>query len=156
MVNVLNKKITEELSRLFEDANECVLVDFHGLSVEEVNALRASLTENNIQMQVIRNALAANVLKAMDRSEYEEMLIGPTAVVWGGEGILQLSQAVHEFAKKSKKLKIKGGFLGPKTIDTETVARLTTVPDRPVLLGSIVYAFMDPLQGLQWIVSAGY
>jgi large subunit ribosomal protein L10 len=148
MVNVLNNKITEELSELFKDANECVLVDFNGLSVVEIDTLRASLTENNIRMQVIRNSLAGIVLKEMDRERYEEMLIGPTAVVWGGDGIIQVSKAVHDFSKKTKKLKIKGGFLGLQTIDTEAVTRLTTVPDRPVLLGFILGVIMDPLQGL--------
>ena len=148
MVNVLNKKITEELSTLFRDADDCVLVDFKGLSVEEINTLRASLTKNNICMQVIRNSLAGKVLKEMDRTGFEEMLSGPTAVVWGGDGIIQVTKAVHDFSKKSRKLKIKGGFLGLDTIDTEAVKRLTTVPDRPVLLGSILGVIMDPLQGL--------
>lgn len=148
MVNVLNKKICEEYTELFRHTDDCVFVNFQGLAVEEVNQFRASLTENNIRMQVIRSSLASLVLKEMDRTGYEALLDGPTAVIWGGESIVQVSKSVHDFAKKSKKLKIKGGFLSTDPIDISDVEKLTKVPDKPVLFGSIISTFMDPLQGL--------
>jgi large subunit ribosomal protein L10 len=140
--------VSEELTTLFKEADECVLVDFQGLTVEEINALRASLTENNIHMQVVKTSIANIALKELDFTGYEEMLAGPIAVVWGGDGIVQVSKSVNDFTKKSKKLKIKGGFLEKKGIDLEAVKKLTTVPDRPILLGSLISCFMDPLQGI--------
>lgn len=148
MVNVLNKKMHEELCELFEEADECVLVDFNGLSVEEINSLRSSLTHNKIHMQVVKTSIAHLVLNEQEREGYDDMLLGQTAVVWGGEGIIHVSKSINDFAKKSKKLKIKGGFLGPKSIDPDEIKTLTTIPDRPILLGSIVGTFMDPLQGV--------
>jgi large subunit ribosomal protein L10 len=148
MVSVLNTKICEEISTLFQGIEDCILVNFEGLSVEEVNSLRSSLTDNNISMQVVKVSLADIVLREMGRSEYDHMLKGPTAVIWGGEGILQVSKSVHEFAKKNKKLLIKGGFIGKKSIDTEAVVKLTKVPERPVLLTMVVNSFMDPLYGI--------
>jgi large subunit ribosomal protein L10 len=148
MVNILNQKITEEYTELFSETDDCVFVNFQGLTVEEVNALRSSLTKNNINMQVIRTSLASIALKSLNRSGFEELLDGPVAVVWGGEGIVQVSKSVNEFAKKSKKLELKGGFLATKPINEDDVKKLTKVPDMPVLLGSIVGTFMDPLQGI--------
>jgi len=148
MANILNKQICSELTELFKEANDCVFVDFQGLTVEEVNTFRSSLTSNQIRMQVIRSSLTNLVLKDMNRSGYEKMLDGQTAVVWGGESIVQISKSVDDFAKKSKKLKIKGGFLGEGTITVDDVKKLTTVPDTPILMGLIVGAFMDPLQGM--------
>ena len=148
MVNVLNKKICEEYTELFKHTDDCVFVNFQGLGVEEVNTFRAALTENNISMQVVRSSLASLVLKEMNRDGFEALLDGPTAVIWGGESIVQVSKSVHDFAKKLKNLEIKGGFLSTEPIDKADVEKLTTVPDKPVLLGSIISAFMDPLQGL--------
>lgn len=148
MVNTLNKKIYEELSQLFKETDDCVLVDFHGLAVEEINALRSGLTENHIRMQVVKTSLAHIALRDMGRTGHEDMLRGPTAVVWGGDGIVQLSKTVSQFMKKTKKLKVKGGFLAAKSISEEDIKKLTTVPDRPVLLGMLVSSFMDPLQGM--------
>ncbi|MHC4942974.1 MAG: 50S ribosomal protein L10 [Planctomycetota bacterium] len=148
MVNTLNQKITEEYTELFNEANDCVFVNFQGLTVEEINALRSSLTKNNINMQVIRTSLASIALKSLNRSGFEELLDGPVAVVWGGEGIVHVSKSVHEFAKKTKKLELKGGFLAADPINDEDVKKLTKVPEMPVLLGSIVSTFMDPLQSI--------
>ncbi len=57
MANILNKQICSELTELFKEANDCVFVDFQGLTVEEVNTFRSSLTSNQIRMQVIRSSL---------------------------------------------------------------------------------------------------
>ncbi|MBU0756324.1 MAG: 50S ribosomal protein L10 [Planctomycetes bacterium] len=148
MVNVLNKKIREEYTELFGQTDDCVFVNFQGLTVEEVNSFRASLIQNNIRMQVVRSSLASLVLKEMDRTGVDTLVDGPTAVVWGGDSIVHVSKSVHDFAKKSKKLKIKGGFLNAEPIESADVEKLTKVPDKPVLLGSLVYAFMSPLQGI--------
>jgi len=148
MANILNQKIREELTDLFNEADECLMVDFTKLSVEEINSFRASLTEKQINMQVIKVSLADLVFKDQERTNYEEMLKGPTAVIWGGDSIVQISKSVNDFAKKTKKLKIKGGLLGKESIDVEAVKKLTTVPDTPILMGMIVNSFMDPLQGI--------
>ena len=147
MVNVLNTKIAEEYSTLFNEADDFLVVNCTGLTVEEVNALRASLTENDIHMKVVKTSIARHVLKEQERGDCEELVQGPIAVVWGGEGIVQVSKSVDAFVKKAKKKNFfKGALLGMQIIDVDGVKRLTQVPDRPVLLGSIVGAFMDPLQ----------
>jgi len=148
MVNVLNKQICSEYESLFDEAYECLFVGFQGLTVEEVNSLRTSLNKEDIRMQVLRSSLAEVVLKQKNRDGFQSMLEGPTAVVWGGNSIIQVSKSVHDFAKKAKKLQIKGGFLNGKPIDEKDAEKLTKIPDRPILLGSIVATFMDPLQSL--------
>jgi len=148
MVNVLNKQICSEYESLFDEANECIFVGFQGLTVEQVNALRSSLNKEDIRVQVLRSSLAEVVLKQKNRDGFQSMLTGPTAVIWGGSSIIQVSKSVHDFAKKAKMLQIKGGFLNGKPINEKDAERLTKIPDRPVLLGAIVATFMDPLQSL--------
>ncbi len=146
MVNLLKKQVCKELTGLFQDIDDCVMVDFNGLSVQETNTFRSSLTESSIRMQVVKASLTNIVLKEMGQAGFEELLRGPTAVVWGGDGIIQVSKSINDFAKKTKRQMIKGGILDSKVIDKDMVKKLTTIPDMPILYGSIAYAIASPIQ----------
>lgn len=148
MPNILNKMIKEELASLFDEAANCLIVDFNGLDVSGVSELRSTLTKNDIQMQVVRTSLARLVLQEQERTGYEEMFNGQTAVIWGGDSIIQISKTVSDFAKKNKKLKIKGGFLNNGSITSQDVQKLTKVPDTPVLLANLAGLFTAPLRDI--------
>jgi len=140
--------MTEELNALFGDLNNCVVVDFQGLSVEEANEFRSTLRKNDILVRVVKITLAKRILGEIGREGYEDLFTGPAAVVWGGIDVVQLSKAVHEYARKNKKLQIKGGFLDSITITKEDVVKLTKIPDMPILLGGIAAGMAAPLQSV--------
>jgi len=148
MPNILNKMMTEELNALLGDLDNCVVVDFQGLSVEEANEFRSTLRKNDILMRVVKITLAKRILGEMGREGYEELFTGPAAVIWGGLDVVQLSKTVHEYARKNKKLQIKGGFLDSGTISKEDVITLTKIPEMPVLLGSIAAGIAAPVQSV--------
>ncbi len=148
MPNLLNTLIKDEQAVLLKEADNCVVVDFQGLTVEEANDLRSSLREKEIQMRVVKTALARLVLQEMEMADFDEIFTGPTAVVWGGESVVQISKEVHGFAKKNKMLKIKGGILESKCITNEDVLKLTRIPDMPVLLAGIAAGVAAPLQNI--------
>ncbi len=148
MPNILNEMMTEELTALLGDINNCVVVDFQGLSVEEANDLRSTLRKNDILMRVVKITLARKILAEMGREGFEDLFTGPAAVIWGGPDVVELSKAVHEYAKKNKKLQIKGGLLDSSTISKEDVVTLTKIPDMPILLGGIAAGIAAPVQSV--------
>lgn len=148
MPNVLNQMMTEELTAMLSAISNCVVVDFQGLTVEEVNSLRSSLKKEGVSMRVIKTSLALRVLAEQEHSGYEELVKGPTAVIWGDIDIVSLTKAVHDFAKKNKTLKIKGGFLDHVAITKADVVKLTKVPEMPVLLGGIAAGIAAPVQSV--------
>ena len=148
MPNALNIMMKKEMAALLEEFSSCVVVDFQGLTVEEINGLRDSLRKNDILMKVVKTALVRLELRKQGREDCEGLFSGPIAVVWGGKDIVQVSKAVSEFSKKNKSLEIKGGLLDNEPITKQDVAKLTTIPEMPVLLGGIAAGIAAPLQGV--------
>jgi large subunit ribosomal protein L10 len=148
MPNVLNVMMKKEMAALLEELSSCIVVDFQGLTVEEVNTLRQSLRKNDILMKVVKTALVRLSLQEQDREACTELFEGPTAVVWGGKDIVQVSKTISDFAKKNKALKIRGGLLENEVITKKDVVKLTSIPDMPILLGGIAAGIAAPLQGL--------
>lgn len=148
MPNILNEMMTGELNAFLGKIDNCVVVNFQGLSVEEANEFRSTLRKNDILMRVVKITLAKRILAEMGREGFDELFTGPAAVIWGGLDVVQLSKTVYDFAKKNKKLEIKGGFLDCSTITKEDVVTLTKIPDMPILLGGIAAGIAAPLQSV--------
>ena len=74
--------IVEEVVEKFEKASSVVVVDYRGLTVEEVTNLRKELREAGVEMRVIKNTY---LKRAADKAGYEgldETFSGPTAVAF--------------------------------------------------------------------------
>lgn len=60
--------IVEEVVEKFEKASSVVVVDYRGLTVEEVTNLRKELREAGVEMRVIKNTY---LKRAADKAGYE-------------------------------------------------------------------------------------
>uniref|UniRef100_UPI00272D1511 50S ribosomal protein L10 n=1 Tax=uncultured Lactobacillus sp. TaxID=153152 RepID=UPI00272D1511 len=79
--------IVEEVVEKFEKASSVVVVDYRGLTVEEVTNLRKELREAGVEMRVIKNTY---LKRAADKAGYEgldDTFSGPTAVAFADEDL---------------------------------------------------------------------
>ena len=60
--------IVEEVFEKFQSASSVVVVDYRGLTVEEVTDLRKQLREAGVEMRVIKNTF---LKRAADKAGYE-------------------------------------------------------------------------------------
>src|SRR5699024_2571389 len=56
--------IVEEVTEKFNAAASVVIVDYRGLTVDEVTRLRKQLREANVEMKVIKNSILSRAAKA--------------------------------------------------------------------------------------------
>ena len=117
------------------------LVDFKGLKVKEISALRDRVRETSGQMRVVKNTLLKKASEGTDLSGAEEWMEGPTALAWAPLDPIPLAKALVTFAKGNPKLKVKGGVVDGKAVgaaDVETLSRLPGLNGiRAQLLGLI-------------------
>jgi large subunit ribosomal protein L10 len=153
MAKFLKRLIAGEFKELAGEAEDCLLVDFRGLSAKESDELRRRLREHGIRMNVIRNRLYRRAMEqAFLDSAGEEavtaVLRGPTAVVFGGDGSVTAAKTLVEWRKEHQKLTIKGGFLDRRVLDVEAVETLAALPSREVLLAQVVGVIAEPLRAI--------
>ena len=92
--------IVEEVFEKFQSASSVVVVDYRGLTVEEVTDLRKQLREAGVEMRVIKNTF---LKRAADKAGYEgldDTFSGPTAVAFGGEDITAPARIMAKFADR--------------------------------------------------------
>ncbi len=132
------------LSERMQNARSFVIVDYSGLTVEQVTKLRVELLENNCEMAVIKNNITKRAAEAMGRGEVGEALTGPNAVVFSHEDSVSAAKIVYDFALENKALELKVGVVDGEYMDQENIQVIATIPSRETLLTMIAAGILMP------------
>lgn len=125
-----------------------VLVNYQGLDVESVTALRDELRAAQVEYKVVKNTLTKLAVKDNDwASELDSALVGMTAIAWSFEEPGAAAKVFKEFQKNNESLQIKAGVIDGKVIDGQTVVnQLATMPGKNELRAKLLATFQAPAQ----------
>ena len=133
-------QIREELG----ENKELLVVDASGLDGVTANQMRLALQEKGVTLLGVKNALANRALVDLGVEGMDEVLSGPSTLVWGGEDIVQLSKEMTKWAKEVDEFQIKGGTVDGQVLDAKGVDDLSKSPSRLELIGQIAGLVLSP------------
>jgi large subunit ribosomal protein L10 len=151
MAKELKRIIVKDFQRRFAGMDGCVVIDYRGLNSEQTTDLRSALREESVVMNVVHNRLAKNAFSSLERfpAEFEQFFRGPTALLWGEEGVISASRIVTRWQKKNRGLaRVKGALFEGEILTEADVKKLALIPDREALRGRLAAMFASPLQFL--------
>jgi large subunit ribosomal protein L10 len=143
--------LVDNLIAELKDAKSLVLINYTGLNVKAQQELKKRLKEAGGRMIVVKNTLlkrAFTAAKIDDKMATDEILSGQTAIVLADEDPLAPIQALGKFAKERELPKFKVGIVEGVFQDSESLAKLSTLPGRDVLLGQLLGVLISPQYGL--------
>ena len=139
----------EEVNALVEkmkNTNSFVIVDYSGLTVEQVTILRRELHENGCEFKVIKNNITRRAVEAAGYKELTESLIGPNAVAFSNEDSVSAAKVSVDFAKTNKALELKVGVVDGEFMNNDKINQIATIPTREVLLTMIAAGILQPIK----------
>ena len=77
--------IVEDIKAKFENCQSAILIDYRGLTVEEVTDLRNKFREAGVEYRVLKNTMIRRAVDALGMEGLDSVLEGPTAVAFGME-----------------------------------------------------------------------
>jgi large subunit ribosomal protein L10 len=146
----MSKKVKEMIMQAIRsdlgEVEDLLLVDSSKMDANSANEWRLALRSANITALTVKNTLARNVLaeRGVEVSQFDEMMSGPTTLVWGSEDVVELSKAVTKWAEKIEALQVKGGSVEGQALDAEGVTLLSKSPGRLELISQIVGLALSP------------
>ena len=146
--------LVEEAVTKFEAAASVVIVDYRGLTVEEVTNLRKQLRDANVEMKVIKNSILIRAARKAGLEGLDEVFTGPTAVAFSNEDVVAPAKIIDEFASTAKALEIKGGVIEGKVSSTEEITALAKLPSRDGLLSMLLSVLQAPVRNVAYAVKA--
>src|SRR5476649_2021698 len=133
-----------------------VMADYRGLTVREVEELRAALRAEGITYRVTKNTLlrlAARQTPALAEID-PTTFSGPTALAMGFDDEIAPARVIFQYAKTHDALEIVGAITGDgQVLSAAQVKALATLPTREQLLAQVVGTIAAPLTGFVGVMS---
>ena len=142
------EEAVNSLAAELKDASLVLLVDYRGITVEDVTKLRKEVREANAEYKVIKNNIIKRALNANGESGLDNLLEGPTALITSKEDYLAPAKAIYNFTKKNDFYKIKGGIIDGKVMTAEEIITIAKLPSRQELLAKLAGALLGNITKL--------
>ena len=132
------KKIVEDIRKKFLESKVVILTDYKGLDVEKINELRGKLKQSGLEYKVVKNTLLVRASEETDISLIKDSFKGPSAVALSCDDPVTPAKILTEFADEHESLEIKVGVMNGKILDLTAIKKLSVLPSREALLGSLL------------------
>ena len=131
---------------LLTDAESAIVVDYRGLTVDEVTDLRKQLRDAGVKMVVIKNKILERAVDGTDYEDLKSVFVGPTAVAFSNEDPIAPAKIMKKFAEDHDALEIKGGFIEKDIKTLDEINEFAELPSRDDLLSMLASALQDPMR----------
>jgi large subunit ribosomal protein L10 len=130
-----------------------VLTEYTGLSVKDLDELRAKIRDAGGEFHIVKNTLAKLAFEAAELPVDESNFVGSTAIGFAFEDPPALAKAMTEFAKGTDFLKVKSGYLDKQLMTAKEVKALAAMPPLPVMRAMLLGTLMAPASQLVRVLS---
>lgn len=137
MPNVKNQETLVKIKEDLDGVSAMWVVDYCGLTVKDIQALRTAIRESGASLKVYKNTLMHIALEELEMASMDEILEGPSAFVFAGADPVASAKALKEFAKTNDKLEVKGGLMDGAFVNAEQVQAVADLPSREQLFGQL-------------------
>ena len=138
----------EALKEQFSSHSSCFLVDYRGLTVDEMTGVRTELRKNNATLKVIKNTLASRATEGTSFAPLAEHLKGPSSIIFSEGEIVGVAKSVITLNKILEKFEVKVGILEGKVLDSNKITALSKLPSKEVQLAILLGTLNAPITGL--------
>lgn len=165
----ISKERKQEVLTQYNDwvkrSQAVILVEYTGISMKSLDALRAKIRESGGEFHVVKNTLVRRVFANNNMELPNDFLVKSTAISFAFNDPALTAKALTESTKGNEFVKVKGGFMAGKALTALQVKALSDLPPLPVMratllgvlqapAGKLVRTIAEPARGLAAVVKA--
>ena len=136
-------QVVSELKDVFQQSGIIVAARYAGITVAEMSDLRNKMRENSANVRVAKNRLARIAIEKSRTEGMKHLLVDQIVLMYSEDPVTAAKISV-EFAKTNGNLKIVGGAMGEKILDSDGVTEVSKLPSREEVLSSISALLVAP------------
>jgi large subunit ribosomal protein L10 len=143
------KAIVDEISDHLQQSDAVYITNYSGMSVGEINDLRAEFYRADITFKVYKNTL---VKRAMDEiGGFEDLkphLAEQNAFAFVGEELAAPAKIFKKFDEDIEKPKFKAALLNEDYYDEEELGTLAAMKSKSEVIGDIAGLLLEPIANI--------
>jgi large subunit ribosomal protein L10 len=139
------QEIVAKVAKVAAEALSVVAVDYRGLTVSEMTALRKEARRADVHLQVVRNTLARRAFKDTAYACLSDSLTGPVLLAFAKNEPSAAARLVRDFAKTNEKLKVKALSLEGTFYSGQHLESIAKLPTRLEAIAKLVGILQAPV-----------
>ena len=147
------EQLVDELGQIFESSGVVVVSHYAGLTVANMQDLRAKATEAGAAVRVAKNRLAKIALNDKPCASIADLLTGMTVLTFS-EDPVAAAKVAEDFSKDNDNFVILGGAMGENALDRAGVTAVSKMPSRDELIATIVGMLGAPASNIAGAIGA--
>ncbi|MEH6673749.1 MULTISPECIES: 50S ribosomal protein L10 [unclassified Sulfitobacter] len=147
------EQLVDELGQIFESSGVVVVSHYVGLTVADMQDLRARARAAGGAVRVAKNRLAKIALDGKPCESIADLLTGMTVLTYS-EDPVAAAKVAQEFAKENAKFVILGGAMGENALDVAGVEAVSKMPSREELISTIAGMLGAPASNIAGAIGA--
>lgn len=147
------EKVVDDLGQIFASSGVVVIAHYAGMTVAQMQDLRAQMRAVGGSVRVAKNKLAKIALDGKPGSKMGDLLKGMTVLAYT-EDPVAAAKVTEAYAKTNEKFVILGGAMGDAVLDPAGVKAVAAMPSREELLAQIVACIGSPASSLAGAIGA--
>jgi large subunit ribosomal protein L10 len=149
------ERVVADLVERLRASDTLIIADYRGLTMPEIDGVRTEVLKHGARFTVVKNTLTKRAAEEAGVPELVELLDGPTAIAFVGEGdMVGVAKALSDTARQTRILSVRGGILQGKPMSAEQVRDLASLPPAEVLRGQVLGAIVAPLSAIAALINA--
>lgn len=137
------EKVVDELGQIFASSGVVVVAHYAGMTVAQMQDLRAKMRDVGGSVRVAKNTLAKIALDGKPSVKMASLLSGMTMLSYS-EDPVAAAKVCEAYAKTNDKFVIIGGAMGDTVLDQAGIKAVAAMPSREELIAQIVSCIGAP------------
>src|SRR5882762_6953158 len=134
------------LTEKLRSARAAVLTDYRGLTVTQLQELRARLRAQSVEYRVVKNTLARRAAVEAGHEQFQELLKGPVGIAFGYAEPGVPAKVLGEFTRQTRiRIEIVGGLVEGRVMGGDQVRQTADLPTREVLIAQLLGTLQSPV-----------
>jgi len=138
MSKPIKNLIVETYKQKFEGLTGAVVLDVRGVPSNANNGLRADLAKDGIRITVVKNSLAKSAFAKTLMEGIGGILEGPSAMVYGGNSVVEIARLLIEKVKTMPQVQFKGAIMDGELFGPKQIEALSKYPTKLEAQGQVI------------------
>ena len=150
------EQLVGDLAERLRSTDTLIVADYRGLTMPQIQDLRAELDKHGARFQVVKNTLTRRAAEQAGADALLPLLEGPSAIAFveADGDPAAVAKALAAAARETRVLEIRGGVMQARALSAEDVDELSKLPSLEVLRGQVIGAILGPLNAIAGLVRA--
>lgn len=159
------EEVLSTYSEWIKKSEAVILVEYTGVKMKDLDNIRNKVRESGGEFHVVKNTLVRRVFADQGMDLPKDYLVKSTAISFAFSDPASTAKALTDATKGNEYVKVKGGFMGGKSLNAAQVKSLSELPPLPVMramllgvlqapAGKLVRTLAEPARGLAAVIKA--